>query len=225
MILEAKNINKTYSNGIKKLSVLHDLDFDLAPGEIVTIMGPSGSGKSTLLNILGTLDKPTSGTLNIAGRNIDLLSDRELSELRNTSIGFVFQFHHLLPEFTALENILIPSLIPRGTQAHQERAMELLDYVGLADRSDHLPSELSGGERLRTAVIRALINQPKIVFADEPTGNLDTGNAARLINLFRKINTDFQQSLVITTHNPAVAEIGHRQLKLDSGSFNDSTVK
>ncbi|MFH1852373.1 MAG: ABC transporter ATP-binding protein [Candidatus Neomarinimicrobiota bacterium] len=217
MILEAKNIHKTFSNGFKTLSVLRGIDFSLAEGEIVTIMGPSGSGKSTLLNILGTLDQPTTGTLLINGHDVSTLPDLELAALRNRSIGFVFQFHHLLPEFTALENVLIPSLIGGGSQERNSRALELLEYVGLSDRSDHYPSELSGGERLRIAVLRALINRPQIILADEPTGNLDEANASKLINLFRLINHDFKQSLVITTHNPAVAAIGDRQLELESG--------
>ena len=217
MILRAKNIHKTFTNGIKTLTVLQGIDFQLQTGEIVTIMGPSGSGKSTFLNILGTLDNPTEGSITIADREINTLSDRELSALRNSYIGFVFQFHHLLPEFTALENILIPSLISASAEPRQARAMELLDYVGLVDRSDHFPAELSGGERLRVAVLRALINQPQLILADEPTGNLDAENASKLINLFRQINRDFQQSLVITTHNPAVAEIGDRCLELSSG--------
>ena len=217
MILKAKNIHKTFTNGIKTLTVLQGIDFQLQTGEIVTIMGPSGSGKSTFLNILGTLDNPTEGSITITDREINTLSDRELSALRNSYIGFVFQFHHLLPEFTALENILIPSLISVRAEPRQARAMELLDYIGLVDRSDHFPAELSGGERLRVAVLRALINQPQLILADEPTGNLDAENASKLINLFRQINRDFKQSLVITTHNPAVAEIGDRRLELSSG--------
>ena len=217
MILRAKNIHKTFTNGIKTLTVLQGIDFQLQTGEIVTIMGPSGSGKSTFLNILGTLDNPTEGSITITDREINTLSDRELSALRNSYIGFVFQFHHLLPEFTALENILIPSLISVRAEPRQARAMELLDYIGLVDRSDHFPAELSGGERLRVAVLRALINQPQLILADEPTGNLDAENASKLINLFRQINRDFKQSLVITTHNPAVAEIGDRRLELSSG--------
>lgn len=199
------------------MNVLDGVNFALEQGEIVTIMGPSGCGKSTLLNILGTLDSPTEGSLIIADQPIDSLSDREISELRNRTIGFVFQFHHLLPEFTALENVVIPSLVMNQDQPRTARAMELLDYVGLSERADHYPAELSGGERLRVAVTRALINRPNLVMADEPTGNLDLGNASNLIGLFKQINRDFNQSLIITTHNPEVARIGHRQLSLESG--------
>ncbi len=219
MILSAEKIHKTFTNGIKSLTVLNGVDFQLGEGEIATIMGPSGSGKSTFLNILGTLDKPTEGRVVVAGSDVSKMSDRELSSLRNGYIGFVFQFHHLLPEFNALENILIPSLIAGGDAVGTGRAMELLDYVGLTERSDHFPSELSGGERLRVAVLRALINRPKIILADEPTGNLDAGNASKLINLFRHINRDFEQSLVITTHNPEVARIGDRRFELLAGQL------
>ncbi len=221
MILAARAIKKTYSNGVKTLDVLQGIDLELAEGEIVTIMGPSGCGKSTLLNILGTLDSPTSGQLEIDGQAIRDLPDCQLSEIRNQYIGFVFQFHHLLPEFTALENILIPSLILDSAQPQRERARELLDYIGLCDRADHYPGELSGGERLRVAILRALINRPRLVLADEPTGNLDRGNASKLIELFQQINRDFSQSLVITTHNPDVAAIGHRQLRLEGGKLQN----
>ncbi len=219
MILKAENITKSFSNGQRILTVLRGIDFELPEGEIVTIMGPSGSGKSTLLNILGTLDKPTAGDLKINDLDISRLRDRELADLRNRTIGFVFQFHHLLPEFSALENILIPSLIPRKNSNLADRALELLDYVGLTEWKDHYPSELSGGEKLRVAVLRSLINRPQIVLADEPTGNLDMANASNLIQLFIGINRDFKQSLVITTHNPEVADIGHRQFEIVAGKL------
>lgn len=219
MILKAENITKSFSNGQRILTVLRGIDFELPEGEIVTIMGPSGSGKSTLLNILGTLDKPTAGDLKINDLDISRLRDRELADLRNRTIGFVFQFHHLLPEFSALENILIPSLIPSKNSNLADRALELLDYVGLTEWKDHYPSELSGGEKLRVAVLRSLINRPQIVLADEPTGNLDMANASNLIQLFIGINRDFKQSLVITTHNPEVADIGHRQLEIVAGKL------
>ena len=168
---------------------------------------------------MGTLDKPDSGILEINNIKIDSLLEDELAELRNRHIGFVFQFHHLLPEFTALENILLPARIKNDQQVPIDRGMELLETVGLTERKDHLPSELSGGERLRTAIVRALINQPGILLADEPTGNLDMGNARKLIDLLVQINRDFRQSIVLTTHNPEVAEIGHLKYELHAGQL------
>ena len=219
MILEAKNIYKSYRNGEKKLAVLTDLNLSIEVKETITIMGPSGSGKSTLLHILGTLDKPDSGELLIKQTDVKVLKEEKLSKLRNQEIGFIFQFHHLLPEFTALENVLIPAYIYGNTADKQNRAMELFDYVGLSERIEHYPSQLSGGERLRVAVLRALINEPSIVFADEPTGNLDTENAEKLLRLFQQISNDFDQSLVITTHNKQVAELGKKQFVLENGKL------
>ncbi len=224
MILNALKINKSYHNGSKVLHVLRDIDLQLEQGEIVTIMGQSGAGKTTLLNILGTLDKPDSGTVEICGQNVDTLNDEDLSFLRNNHLGFVFQFHHLLPEFTAMENVLMPSLIAGDEKEVMGRASELFKYVGMIDRKDHYPAQLSGGERLRVAVLRAIIRKPTVVLADEPTGNLDVGNADRLLNLFKKINEDFNQAFVITTHNPIVAKIGNRRYILanETLSLTDS---
>ena len=219
VIIKADQIYKAYSNGKRKLEVLSGIDLTVNSGDIITIMGHSGAGKSTLLNILGTLDKPDSGILEINNIKIDSLLEDELAELRNRHIGFVFQFHHLLPEFTALENILLPARIKNDQQVPIARGMELLETVGLTERKDHLPSELSGGERLRTAIVRALINQPGILLADEPTGNLDMGNARKLIDLLVQINRDFRQSIVLTTHNPEVAEIGHLKYELHAGQL------
>jgi len=219
VIIKADQIYKAYSNGKRKLEVLSGIDLTVNSGDIITIMGHSGAGKSTLLNILGTLDKPDRGILEINNIKIDSLLEDELAELRNRHIGFVFQFHHLLPEFTALENILLPARIKNDQQIPIDRGMELLKTVGLTERKDHLPSELSGGERLRTAIVRALINQPGILLADEPTGNLDMGNARKLIDLLVQINRDFRQSIVLTTHNPEVAEIGHLKYELHAGQL------
>jgi len=219
MILEAKNIFKSYRNGEKKLPVLTDLNLSIDIKETITIMGPSGSGKSTLLHILGTLDQPDSGDLIIKETNINDLKEDKLSKLRNQEIGFIFQFHHLLPEFTALENVLIPAYIYGNSDNKQKRAAELFDYVGLTERMEHYPSQLSGGERLRVAVLRALINDPSIIFADEPTGNLDAENADKLLKLFQQISEDFSQSIVITTHNKQVADLGKKQLVLENGSL------
>ena len=214
MILEAKNISKSFKNGKKKLSVFKDLSLVINSGDLITIMGPSGAGKSTLLNILGTLDKSDTGNVLIDGKDTSLLSSTEISEVRNKQLGFVFQFHHLLPEFTAIENVLIPNQI-NGETGNLDKGKELLAYMGLEKRFDHFPSQLSGGERLRVAVVRALMNDPKIVMADEPTGNLDKSNSDKLIKLFKRINNDFKQAIVITTHNPDVASIGNKKYNLD----------
>ncbi|HJL75017.1 MAG TPA: ABC transporter ATP-binding protein [Candidatus Marinimicrobia bacterium] len=220
MILSAKQISKSYHNGEKELHVLRNMDLELEQGEIVTIMGQSGAGKTTLLNILGTLDKPDNGSVSICEKDIIGLADEELSELRNKHLGFVFQFHHLLPEFTALENVLMPALIAGDEQNAKERADELFDYVEMNERKTHYPAQLSGGERLRVAVLRALILAPDVVFADEPTGNLDVYNAQRLLDLFQQINSDYNQAFVITTHNPNVAEIGNRRYVIENETLN-----
>jgi lipoprotein-releasing system ATP-binding protein len=221
MILEAKNIYKSFRNGERKLAVLSNLSISVNKQETVTIMGPSGSGKSTLLHILGTLDKPDSGTVIINNTDVNLAREKKLALLRSREIGFIFQFHHLLPEFTAFENVLIPAQIIGNADDKIKRAEELFDYIGLKERKEHYPSQLSGGERLRVAVLRALINNPSIIFADEPTGNLDAGNARKLLRLFKNISKDFEQSLVITTHNEEVASIGERQFILDQGILKD----
>ena len=219
MILEAKQISKSFQNGTRELTVLRKLSLSVDKGEIVTITGPSGSGKSTLLNILGTLDSANSGTVIICGKNVAYLDDASLSKLRNRHIGFVFQFHHLLPEFTALENVLMPAELMGVGHSAKSRAMELFEYVNLTERMDHFPSQLSGGERLRVAVLRALINTPDIILTDEPTGNLDAGNAERILELFTKICRDFHQAMVITTHDQHVASIGSRRCRLENGTL------
>ena len=220
MILRAKNICKTFSNGKNQLSVLQDFSLDVEVGEIITIMGQSGSGKTTALNILGTLDQPDSGELTLGGKQVHTMNEKELSSIRNRDIGFVFQFHHLLPEFTAIENILMPAWI-NGIEDYTDRAIDLIEKMGLSDRKDHFPSQLSGGERSRVAVARALMNQPKLILADEPTGNLDEKNANKLIDLLSEINKDFHQAIVLTTHNPQVARIGHKQFNLENGSLTE----
>ena len=219
IVIEANQIFKTYSNGRRELEVLSGISLNVNSGNIITIMGQSGAGKSTLLNILGTLDKPDKGVVKINNIRVDVLLEDELAELRNKHIGFIFQFHHLLPEFTAQENMLLPAWIKNGKKIPTDWGMELLETVGLTERKDHLPSQLSGGERLRTAVVRALINQPDILLADEPTGNLDIENARKLIDLLLRINRDFGQTIVLTTHNPEVAEIGHVKYELCAGQL------
>ncbi|MAS78390.1 MAG: lipoprotein-releasing system ATP-binding protein LolD [Candidatus Marinimicrobia bacterium] len=223
-MLESKKLSKSYSNGNKQLEVIKNLNLKVNTAEIITIVGNSGSGKSTLLNLLGGLDSPDSGDLNILGKDILKLNNTEKAEFRNKDLGFIFQFHHLLPEFTAYENVLIPSLINDDSQDKEVVADELFDYVNLRDRKKHYPSELSGGERLRVAVLRALINQPPLILADEPTGNLDADNSKRLMQLFKKINSDFNQTFIITTHNPEVARIGTRCLKLTNGRLRKNSI-
>ena len=219
MILQAKNLTKSFQNGEKILSVLENISIDIYQRDCVTIMGESGAGKSTLLNILGTLDSATSGSLVLNNKNIKDLSRNQIAELRNKYLGFIFQFHHLLPDFTAYENVLIPNQIA-GNDGDNKKATELLDFIGLKNRMDHFPSQLSGGERLRVAVIRALMNNPQLLLADEPTGNLDIGNSTKLMDLFKQINKDFNLALIITTHNPKVAMIGSKQYILENGKLS-----
>ena len=220
IILQAKNIDKSFSNGKTKLTVLKDFSLDVDVGQIITIMGQSGSGKTTALNILGTLDQADAGELSINGTQIHDMNETELSTIRNRDIGFVFQFHHLLPEFSAIENILMPTWI-KGADDRKDSALDLIEKMGLSERKDHFPSQLSGGERSRVAVARALMNKPKLVLADEPTGNLDEKNANKLIDLLGKINRDFHQAIVLTTHNPKIARIGHKQFFLENGSLSE----
>ena len=216
VILEAKGLIKSYVNGNNKLKVLDGIDIKLEEGKIVTIMGKSGSGKSTLLNILSTLDSTDEGMISINGNDINYYTDDDISYMRNSYIGFVFQFHHLLPDFTVLENILMPDWINK-TNSKKGRALELLDLLGLIMIKDKYPLELSGGERQRVAVLRAIINNPKILFADEPTGNLDEKNALILVDLFKQINRDYNVTILLTTHNPDVAAIGDVRYELKSG--------
>lgn len=213
-MLTATNITKSYGN----VHVLKGVDIGIKKGEIVSIAGPSGSGKSTLLHILGTLDKPDSGEIFLYDQNITHLKGNRLSSFRNTHIGFVFQFHHLLPEFSALENVCIPGWLtqtPKGQVA--KRAEELLKLLGLGHRLQNKPNQLSGGEQQRVAVARALINQPDIVFADEPTGNLDTVNAGELHQLFFDLRKQFNQTFLIVTHNPELAQQSDRVLYMKDG--------
>ena len=223
VILEAKGLVKSFVNGNNKLKVLDGIDIKLEEGKIVTIMGKSGSGKSTLLNILSTLDGADKGMISIKGNDINYYTDNEISYMRNSYIGFVFQFHHLLPDFTVLENILMPDWINK-TNSKKGRALELLDLLELIMIKDKYPLELSGGERQRVAVLRALINNPKILFADEPTGNLDEKNALILVDLFRQINRDYNVTILLTTHNPDVAAIGDVRYELKSGLLEKNKV-
>ena len=213
-----------FANGIEKkygqLEILKGVDLRINSGEIVSIVGSSGAGKTTLLQILGTLDRPDSGTLEIAGVNPFKLNSKELSNFRNQSLGFIFQFHQLLPEFSALENAMLPSLIGGKTKKEaEELARPLLVKLGIEDRSQHKPAELSGGEQQRVAVCRALVNNPKIIFADEPSGNLDTKNARELHELFFQLRDEFKQTFVIVTHNEELAQMADRSLVMRDGRF------
>ena len=215
-MIAARNITKSYGD----LRVLKGVDFTVDKGEIVSIVGKSGAGKSTLLHILGTLDRPDGGQLMIDGEDVFALGDRQLAAFRNQRIGFVFQFHHLLPEFTALENVCIPAYIAKTDPAKaQQRARELLSYLNLADRLNHKPNQMSGGEQQRVAVARALINSPAVVFADEPTGNLDSGSSQELHELLFKLRDDFGQSFIIVTHNDELARISDRRLEMVDGAL------
>ena len=216
MIIEAKNIRKTF--GV--LPVLKGVDFCADAGEVVAIVGASGAGKSTLLQILGTLLTPDAGTLRIGGTDVLRLSQRELSAFRNREIGFVFQAHHLLPEFSALENVMIPALIGGGNPRQaREKAMMLLQTVGLSGRMQHKPSELSGGEQQRVAIARALINAPAILFADEPTGNLDSRTKKEIHALFFQLREKLNQTIVIVTHDAGLAKLCDRTCTLQDGEW------
>lgn len=218
-ILEAKLIKKSYGN----LDVLKGVNLDIFSSEIVSIMGKSGSGKSTLLHILGSIDQPDSGSITITNTSIFQLKQKELAKFRNLKIGFVFQFHHLLNEFTALENIIMPALIGGIDKTKAEnKAMELLKYMNLHNRHSHKPNQLSGGEQQRVAVARALINDPVIVFADEPSGNLDQETSEDLHNLFLKLRNDFNQTFVLVTHNEELGQMSDRMLIMEDGMFKDS---
>jgi lipoprotein-releasing system ATP-binding protein len=213
-MLKATGIKKSYGS----LPILKGVNFEVEKGEIVSIIGASGAGKSTLLHILGTLDKPDEGTVELNGTKINNLNGELVSMFRNKNIGFVFQFHHLLPEFTAIENICIPAFIAKKPRKEAEaKALELLDLLGLKDRAQHKPNELSGGEQQRIAVARALINDPTVILADEPSGNLDSANAALLHQFFITLRDNFNQTFIIVTHNEGLAKISDRVVTMKDG--------
>ena len=216
MMIEAKGIEKSFGT----LKVLKGIDLQVEKSEVTSIMGASGAGKSTLLQILGTLSTPDAGSLIIDGTDITGLGRREISRFRNLKLGFVFQFHHLLPEFTSLENVMIPALIAgKSEKTAKDDALKLLDTMGLAERTSHKPSELSGGEQQRVAIARALVNRPAVLFADEPSGNLDSVTKSEIHNLFFRLRDELGQTIVIVTHDPELAKMCDRTLFMKDGQF------
>ncbi len=219
-VIQCQNVGKTYDDGSLKVEVLRNIDFQVAAGEGIGIIGASGSGKSTLLHILGGLDKPTSGEVKIQGQGLNSLSQVAIGRLRNRHLGFVYQFHHLLPEFSALENVMMPLLVARKSRAEaQAAAAEILEKVGLGSRKTHRPGELSGGERQRAAIARALVTKPDCLLADEPTGNLDRKNATHALEMMLELKHELGTALIVVTHDEQLAKRFDRVLTMDDGSL------
>jgi ABC-type lipoprotein export system ATPase subunit len=219
-LLEVRDVTKVYKGAPEPPQVLKGVNLQLTAGESVAVVGPSGCGKSTLLNLIGALDRPSSGSILFEDRDLSELDSRELAAFRNASVGFVFQFHHLLPQCSALENVLVPTLVNGRAQYRKERALQLLERVGLPDRVDYRPGQLSGGERQRTAVVRALINEPRLLLADEPTGSLNEESASELVDLLLELCREEGMTLLVVTHAMAVAERMQRVLELRDGLLN-----
>lgn len=225
LLLQCDNLCKTYQEGKMHTDVLRDVTFTMQPGEMMAIVGTSGSGKSTLLHLLGGLDSPTSGEVIFKGQSLNVMSSSAKSDLRNRELGFIYQFHHLLPDFTALENVAMPLLIGKKKSAEvQERALAMLEAVGLQHRSNHRPSELSGGERQRVAIARALVNNPSLVLADEPTGNLDQRNADSIFELLGELNVRQGTAFLVVTHDLKLAHRLTRQLEMRDGRLQPDSM-
>ncbi|MDO1509014.1 MULTISPECIES: lipoprotein-releasing ABC transporter ATP-binding protein LolD [unclassified Neisseria] len=222
IVLSCQNVSKSYQDGVLSVDVLNNLNFQVDEGQSVSIIGASGSGKSTLLHILGGLDMPTSGSVNLMGHDLGKMNQKQLGDLRNRYLGFVYQFHHLLPEFSALENVMMPLLIGKKPKAEaEEQAAAMLEKVGLKQRMLHRPSELSGGERQRAAIARALVTRPKCLLADEPTGNLDRKNAQNVLDMMLDLKNELGTSLIVVTHDDELAARFDRVMTMTDGRLND----
>ena len=225
-LVQVTNLTKRFEHGGRQLQVLRGIDLTIYEGEMLSVVGRSGVGKSTLLHVLGTIDMPSSGRIVFGDRDLRRMSASQLAEFRNRAIGFVFQFHHLLPEFTALENVMMPQLIQRVPRGRAEaRAAELLEAVGLSERMTHRPGELSGGEQQRVALARAVVMKPKLLLADEPTGNLDTGTGEAILELFENLNRQLNMAMMIVTHSPELAERMPRRLRMVDGRIEELESK
>ena len=222
-LITAVNVSKVYEKDSIQIPVLKDLSFEIQKGEFVVVKGPSGAGKSTLLNLLGALDSPTEGQILIDNKDISKFSEKDQALFRNKFIGFVFQFHHLLVEFTALENVFLPAMISKGNfEEIKEKASTILDQVGLSHRKTHKPRELSGGEQQRIAIARALMNSPQLILADEPTGNLDTRTSDKIFDLLNQLNRDYKQTFIVATHSEILAQSANRIIEIIDGQIVDN---
>ena len=223
VLLQASGLVKNYRQGFETLHILRGVDLSIHRGEFIAVVGPSGSGKSTLLHLLGGLDRPTKGEVRFSGKNVAALPDREMASLRNQTLGFVFQFYHLVPELTALENVQLPGWMAPASRVKRDsdRARKILRHVGLEKRTAHLPSQLSGGEQQRVAIARALMNHPKLLLCDEPTGNLDSKTGMEIIRLLVKLHREEEMTLLVVTHEPSVREVAGRVLTLKDGQLWD----